>query len=406
MAHRTVPFLDLSREYRLLGPDLLRGIEAVLEQQRFILGEEVTALELQAAARCGVAHAAGCASGTDALWLSLAAAGIGPGDAVLTTPFSFFASVSAILRAGASPVLADIHPESFNLSSQAVRECLNGSAPPAAKAGESAANSAAIRAVLPVHLFGQTADWDGFEALQREYVRPPLRSGPEPLVLIEDAAQAFGAAWDSRPAGSLGQAAAFSFYPTKNLSAAGDAGLVTTDDEAIAERVRLLRQHGMRRRYHHEIVGWNSRLDTLQAAVLLVKLRFIDEWNASRRSLATRYCSLFEQAGLADRGPYPERGVVLPTTHPKATHVFHQFVIRVRRRDELKAFLDQRGIGSEIYYPVPLHLQPAFAFLGYSAGAFPEAERAAREVLALPIYPQLTPDEQELVVTGICDFLS
>lgn len=406
MAHPTVPFLDLSREYRLLGPEMLRGIEAVLSQQRFILGEEVAALELQAAARCGVAHAAGCASGSDALWLALAAAGIGPGDAVLTTPFSFFASVSAILRAGASPVLADIDPESFNLSSQAARECLSRSGPPAAKAGESAANPATIRAVLPVHLFGQTADWDGFEALQREYVHPAFCSGPQHLVLIEDAAQAFGAAWDSRPAGSLGQAAAFSFYPTKNLSAAGDAGLVTTDDEAVAERILLLRQHGMRRRYSHEIVGWNSRLDTLQAAVLLVKLKFIDEWNAIRRGLASRYFSLFDQAGLADRGPYPKHGVVLPKTHPKATHVFHQFVIRVRRRDELKAFLDQRGIGSEIYYPVPLHLQPALAFLSYSEGAFPEAERAAREVLALPIYPQLTPHEQELVVANICDFLS
>lgn len=360
-------------------------MEAVLSQQRFILGDEVGDFERQAAARCGVPYAAGCASGTDAVWLALAGAGIGREDAVLTTPFSFFATVSAILRTGAQPVLADIERGSFNLSPEAARARISRPLP------------GTIRAIMPVHLFGQTADWDGFTALQEEY------GG---LALIEDAAQAFGACWDSQPAGGLGKAAAFSFYPTKNLSAAGDAGMVTTGDEGIAERIRLLRQHGMQRRYYHEAVGWNSRLDTLQAALLLVKLRFIDEWNERRRTLATRYRTLFEQAGVADRGPYPETGAVLPTTHPKATHVFHQFVIRVRRRDQLKAFLEQRGIGSEIYYPVPLHLQPALKFLGYAEGDFPEAERAAQEVLALPIYPQLTEEEQELVVAGIAAFLS
>lgn len=387
MAQSIVPFLDLSREYRVLGPRLLAALDGVLSQQRFILGEEVAVLEREVAARCGVSHAVGCASGTDALWLALAAAGIGTGAAVLTTPFSFFATVSAILRAGAVPVLADIEPESFNLSPQAARICVEG--------------QKTIRAILPVHLFGQAVLWDDFLSLQREF-----RESRGGLWLIEDAAQALGARWGDAAVGSLGDAAAFSFYPTKNLAAAGDAGMVATADDGIAERIRLLRQHGMRHRYHHEVVGWNSRLDTLQAALLLVKLPLLDDWNVRRRALAAHYAALLEKAGLAEPGPYPRQGVVLPRTHPKATHVFHQYVIRVPRRDELKAFLDARGIGSEIYYPVPLHLQPAFAALGYGPGDFPEAERAAREVLALPIYPQLEMEEQECVVAAIADFLS
>lgn len=399
MTNRTVPFLDLSREYHALGPALLHAMETVLSQQRFILGKEVGLFEQKAAERCGVSQAIGCGSGTGALWLALTGAGIGPGDCVLTTPFSFFASTSAILRAGATPVFADIDPWSFNLSPETTAARLGQSSRASGK--PAVRERGPIRAILPVHLFGQTANWDGFSDLQREYGQ--AAGG---LILIEDAAQAFGASWNSRPAGGLGDAAAFSFYPTKNLGAAGDAGLVTTREEEVGGRIRMLREHGMRRRYHHEIVGWNSRLDTLQAAVLLVKLDFLDEWNADRRALAARYTTLLEQAGLSEPGPYPERGVVLPRVHPLATHIFHQFVIRVRRRDELKAFLEQRGIGSEVYYPIPLHLQPAFQFLGYEEGAFPEAERAAREVLALPLYPFLTPDEQELVVAALCDFLS
>ena len=376
--------LDLSREYRLIHPLILEAIEEVLSQHHFILGEQVTAFENAAAAKCSGRHAVGCASGTDALWLAFAAAGIEAGDAVITTPFSFFSTISSILRAGAIPLLADIHAETFNLAPESVLACLESH------------KSHKIRAILPVHLFGQTADWDGFTALQQA----------NELLLIEDAAQAFGASWESRPAGSLGDAAAFSFYPTKNLSAAGDAGMVTTSNDRIAERVRLLRSHGMRRRYYHEETGWNSRLDTLQAAVLLVKLRFIDEWNEQRRSLAANYAALFERAGLVNPGPYPRRGVVLPKTLPKAKHVFHQYVIRVCRRDELKSFLERHGVGSEIYYPVPLHRQPALTSLGYASGAFPESERAAKEVLALPIFPQLTAEEQKTVVDRIADFLS
>jgi dTDP-4-amino-4,6-dideoxygalactose transaminase len=254
----------------------------------------------------------------------------------------------------------------------------------------------AVRAVLPVHLYGQTVEWNCFALLKQQHG----------VLLFEDAAQAFGASWEGRQAGALGDVAAFSFYPTKNLSAGGDAGMVTTGIESIADRVRLLRVHGMARRYHHDELGWNCRMDTVQAAVLLVKLRFIDEWNARRRLLADRYRVLLEQAGLVEEGPYPRHGVVLPKTRSKATHVFHQYVVRVRRRDELKAFLSDKGIASEIYYPLALHQQPALASLGYATGAFPESERAAAEVLALPIFPQLTFEEQEIVVAGIADFLS
>jgi dTDP-4-amino-4,6-dideoxygalactose transaminase len=375
-----VPILDLAREYRAIGHLLLKAVDSVFSAQNFIMGTQVAEFERTAGEMCGPAQALGCSSGTDALWLALYGAGIGAGNDVITTAFSFFSTVSSILRVGARPVLADIDPETFNLD------------PAAAKASL----TSATRAVLPVHLYGQTADWDCFSMLQQEHgVR-----------LIEDAAQAFGASWDGRKAGSLGDAAAFSFYPTKNLSAAGDAGMVTTTSEAIAEQVRLLRVHGMRRRYYHDEIGWNCRMDTLQAAVLLVKLGFIDEWTARRRLLAEHYRMLFERAGLVDAGLYPENGVVLPKTKRKATHVFHQYVIRVRRRDQMKAFLRERGVGSEIYYPLALHQQPALRSLGYSAGSFPESERAAAEVLALPIFPQLTFEEQEIVVGAIADFLS
>ena len=379
-----VPFLALSREYHAIGPLLLNAVESVFSTQNFIMGAQVAEFERAAQEKCGVAHAIGCSSGTDALWLALEGAGIGPGDAVITTAFSFFATVSAILRCGARPLLADIDPETFNLDPVAVKASLESNA------------TAAVRAILPVHLYGQTADWDCFEHLQQEHG----------VLLIEDAAQAFGASWGGRKAGALGDAAAFSFYPTKNLSAGGDAGMVTTPNDTLAERARLLRVHGMRRRYQHEEVGWNSRMDTLQAAVLLVKLRFIDDWNAQRRALAENYGKLFEQAGLTEQGPYPQNGVVLPTIRSKAVHVFHQYVIRVRRRDQLKAFLRDRGVESEVYYPLALHQQPALRRLGYATGAFPESERAAEEVLALPIFPQLTSEEQEIVVAAIADFLS
>ncbi|SPE20215.1 Pleiotropic regulatory protein [Candidatus Sulfotelmatomonas gaucii] len=383
-AHPNVPMLDLKRQYRVLHQELLDALGRVLETQEFILGEHVAAFERAAAEQLGVAHALGCSSGTDALWLALAAAEIVPGQAVVTTPFSFFASVSSVLRAGATPVLADIDPVTFNLSPRAVDAVLNGS------------RGTYVRAILPVHLYGQCADWDCFAELGRK----------RGLILIEDAAQAWGAAWKGKKAGGLGDVAAFSFYPTKNLSAAGDAGMVTTNSAELAERVKMLRQHGMRRRYHHDELGWNTRMDGFQGAVLQVKLKYIEAWNEARRTLAARYHALFAKDGLAEAGPYPQQGVVLPREVEGARHIWHQYVIRVSRRDALREFLTARGIGSEIYYPVPLHLQEALKGLGYKEGDFPEAERAAREVLALPIFPELREDEQETVVGAIAEFLS
>ncbi len=390
--------LDLQRQYQPLHGELLAALGHVLQTQQFILGEPVAAFERAAAAQLGLAHAVGCSSGTDALWLALAAAGLGapphgqepvrrgpgPGHAVVTTPFSFFASVSAILRVGAQPLLADIDPATFNLSPAAVEALLDGP------------QGASVRAILPVHLYGQCADFTAFSLLAKE----------RNLKLIEDAAQAWGADWQGVKAGALGDAAAFSFYPTKNLSAAGDAGMVATNSGEIAERARMLRQHGMRRRYHHDEIGWNARMDGFQAAILAVKLRYIDGWNQARRAVARRYHALFHAAGLAEAGPYPAHALVLPHQVPGSHHVWHQYVLRTHRRDALRQFLAERKIGSEIYYPVPLHLQQALQCLGYKEGSFPEAERAAREVLALPIFPELREDEQQTVVSAIADFLS
>jgi dTDP-4-amino-4,6-dideoxygalactose transaminase len=347
--------LDLKRQYQPLQKELVEALGHVLETQQFILGEHVAAFEKAAAGQLGVAHALGCSSGTDALWLALAAVGVGPGNAVVTTPFSFFASVSAILRAGGTALLADIDPATFNLAPAAVEAVLEG---PQGKS---------VSAILPVHLYGHVG---GVKA------------------------------------GGLGDIAAFSFYPTKNLSAAGDAGMVTTNSPELAERVKMLRQHGMRRRYYHDELGWNTRMDGFQGAVLGVKLRYIEGWNQLRRTVARRYHALFHAAGLAEAGAYPVHGVVLPHEVAGSRHVWHQYVIRTRRRDALRDFLAMRQIGSEIYYPLPLHMQEALKSLGYAEGSFPEAERAAREVLALPIFPELREDEQQTVVDAIAEFLS
>jgi dTDP-4-amino-4,6-dideoxygalactose transaminase len=373
----SVPMLDFSREFAEIREDVMAAMAGVCESQRFILGPEVSRFEAAAAAACGVPHAAGCASGTDALWLALAALRIGKGDVVVTTPFSFFATVSSILRAGARPVLADIDANTFNLSAEAVREVLQHE--PAA-------------AVMPVHLYGQAADMRAFSGIAQTYG----------MKIIEDAAQAFGAAWDGIRAGGLGDVAAFSFYPTKNLSAFGDAGMITSANAETYERSVMLRAHGMRRRYFHDEIGWNSRMDTLQAAVLEVKLRRVDAGNARRRELAALYNQRFTDAGLA--AERTEEGVVLPFCDPRAEHVYHQYVVRVPRRDELRAYLTGLSIGSEVYYPQPLHLQESLRFLGYRKGEFPVSEKAADEVLALPIYPELRVDELETVVDAIRRF--
>lgn len=378
-----VQMLDLRREFSEIRDEVLLALQTVCDSQRFILGPEVERFERAAAQACGVPHAAGCASGTDALWLALAALYIGPGDAVITTPFSFFATVSAILRAGAVPVLADIDPLTFNLSAEHVRSRLTGPLPSGIRR---------FAAILPVHLYGQCADMDAFHAIASDHG----------IQLIEDAAQAFGAEFNGVRAGGLGDAAAFSFYPTKNLSAMGDAGLVTTRSAETDERVRMLRTHGMRRRYFHDEVGWNSRMDTFQAAILEIKLRRLDAGNARRRAIARLYDSLFQRAGLAASSIAD--GLVVPYTDPRAEHVFHQYVIRAPRRDALRDFLAGEGIATEVYYPLPLHQQQSLAFLGYRPGDFPESERAAAEVLALPIYPELRNDEAETVVDAIRRF--
>ncbi len=371
--------LDFSREFAEIREEVMAAMAAVCESQRFILGPEVARFEEAAAAACGVPFAVGCASGTDALWLALAALGLGDGDAVVTTPFSFFATVSSILRVGAKPVLADIDAETFNLSAGSVEKVLR-------------AGGERFGGVMPVHLYGQCADMKSFTELAE-------RRG---LKVMEDAAQAFGASWEGVKAGGLGDAAAFSFYPTKNLAAFGDAGMVSTRDAVTAERAKMLRQHGMRRRYYHDEVGWNSRLDTLQAAVLEVKLRRVEAGNKRRRELAGLYNERFTAVGLV--GGSTAEGVVLPFTDPRAEHVFHQYVIRAPRRDALREYLTAHSIGSEVYYPLVLSLQESLKFLGYKKGDFPVSERAAEEVLALPIYPELRVEELETVVEAIRRF--
>jgi dTDP-4-amino-4,6-dideoxygalactose transaminase len=377
-----VPMLDLKRQYAQIQDEVLPALARVCQSQWFVGGPELQAFEKEAAEQLSVKRAVGCASGTDALWLALLAAGIGPGDNVITTPFSFFATASSILRAGARPVFVDIDPETLNISPEKIEQRLRYT--PA-------------RAAMPVHLYGQCADWDGLSRIAEDYK----------IVMVEDAAQAYGASWRGKRAGALGTTAAFSFYPTKNLSAFGDAGMVTTHHDDMADHVRWLRDHGSKQRYYHDEVGWNSRLDAVQAAVLRIKMKHIARWNLERRERAAIYDRMLEDAGLlasTDSGsPNPLQSL---KTHSEAFHIYHQYVVRARERDALRKFLTDRQIGSEIYYPVPLHLQKCFVSLGYREGDLPEAERAATEVLALPMFPELTHEEQHRVVESIADFYS
>jgi dTDP-4-amino-4,6-dideoxygalactose transaminase len=377
-----VPLLDLHRQYEKIRSQVLAAVERVCDSQQFILGSEVEALEREIAALTGAADAVGCASGTDALWLALVAAGVQPGDTVITTAFSFFASASAIVRAGARPILLDVDPHTLNLDPARV----------VAKLRES--GSYKVRALLPVHLYGQCADMEALQRIADEFRLP----------IVEDAAQAIGAAWRNKKAGSLGATAAFSFYPTKNLSAYGEAGLVTTLDPEFAEHMRRLRTHGSPRRYLHEEFGWNARMDAMQAAILRVKLPYIEEWNQQRRERAAAYDQLLTQTGLwSATADSPLRPLQIS---PHAHHVFHQYVVRAKRRDELRQFLADRKIGTEVYYPIPLHLQPCFAYLGYREGDLPVSEQAAKDVLALPMFPELTESEQKWVVESMAEFYS
>ena len=368
-----VPLLDLEAQYRPLREDILAAITRVCDSQRFIMGADIEALERELAARLQVGHAIAVSSGTDAILAVLMALGVGPGDEVITSTYSFFATAGCIVRVGATPVLVDIDPVTCNLDPAAVE----------------AAITPRTRAIMPVHLYGLCADMD-----------PVLAAAAKAgIAVVEDACQAIGATYHGRQAGSMGTAGCFSFFPSKNLGAFGDAGLVTTGDPRLAHEIRLLRNHGAEPRYYHQRVGGNFRMDSLQAAVLRVKLPHLARWTAMRTENASRYDTLFAAAGLAGR-------VSLPVTPPGYGHIFNQYVVRIPERDRVRAFLTDRGIGTEIYYPVPFHLQECFAALGHARGDFPHAEAAADSTLALPIYGELTASQQEAVVGAVRDALA
>jgi dTDP-4-amino-4,6-dideoxygalactose transaminase len=374
----SIPLLDLKAQFAPLRDEIAAAVEEVVSSQGFILGPTVEAFERELADYTGAKHAVGCASGTDALILSLAACGVGDGDDVLTTPFSFFSTASCAYKVGARPRFVDIDAATFNIDPQRIEDAV----------------TPRTRALIPVHLFGQCADLDAIVAIACRHDLP----------VIEDAAQALGASYRSdrcgtRHAGTIGQTGCYSFFPSKNLGGFGDGGAVVTDDEDVAHRLRLLRVHGGRQMYHHEFVGWNSRLDALQAAVLRVKLPHLDAWCRGRAVNAQRYDDLFRASGLVDTGR-----VTLPHRDPKAVHIFNQYTVRVPDRDGLREHLQREGIGHSVYYPVPLHLQECFAELGYREGDFPVAEQACREVLALPVYAEMTPAMQERVVEAIASY--
>lgn len=366
---KKIPMLDLTRQYHALEHEIEAALRRVLDSGRFILGPEVQAFEQEVAEYLGVKHAVGVASGTDALWLALKALGIGPGDGVIVPSFTFFATAGAVVNVGAMPVFADIDPQTFNLDPDDVRRVLTENRNPQIH----------IRAIIPVHLYGQPAEMDEIMTIANEYG----------LYVIEDTAQAIGAEYKGRKVGTIGHLGTFSFFPTKNLGAYGDGGLVVTNDDEWAEKVRMLRAHGSKPKYYHHLVGTNSRLDALQAALLRVKLPHLPAWIEARQALAEQYAQRL--AGLPD--------LVLPHRAQGRTHVFHQYTVRVLggKRDALQAYLTQQRIGTAIYYPLPLHLQPCFADLGYLEGDLPESERASREVLSLPMFPELTAEEVEHV---------
>jgi dTDP-4-amino-4,6-dideoxygalactose transaminase len=367
-----VPLLDLMRQFSSIKAEIEAAIGQVLESQHFILGPKVKDCESAIAAYCACSHAVGVSSGTDALLIALMAEQIRNGDEVITTPYSFFATAGSIARLGAVPVFVDIDPATFNIHPDLIEEAI----------------TSRTRALIPVHLFGQTADMDPILDSARRHK----------LAVIEDAAQAIGAEYKGRRAGSLGDYGCFSFFPSKNLGAFGDAGMVTTNDAAKAERLAILRAHGSKPKYFHKVVGGNFRLDALQAAVIEVKLRHLDEWTARRQSNAVRYAQLFAESGLIDKG------CITTPVNVQTRHIFNQYVIRTKERDRLQACLKEHGVGTEVYYPVPLHLQDCFASLGYKKGALPESEKAALESLALPVFPELRVDEMEYVVETVAQF--
>jgi dTDP-4-amino-4,6-dideoxygalactose transaminase len=369
-----VPLLDLCEQNQILRPQIEAALGAVLDTNAFILGAEVKALQDELAAYCGTKYAIGCASGSDALLLALMALDVGKGDEVITTPYSFFATASAITRLGAVPVFVDIDPLTFNLDISQVEARINER----------------TKAVQPVHLYGQCADMKALRAICSEHSIP----------IVEDAAQAIGAEENGKRAGAMSEIGCFSFYPSKNLGGMGDGGFMTTDDDDLAEKLFALRVHGSKERYYHKWVGLNSRLDGFQGAILRVKLPFLDGWSDKRKANADRYRMLFTDAGLTGQ-------ISLPFERENVRHIYNQFVVRVpNQRDELRAYLKEKEIGTDIYYPVPLHLQECFKYVGYKAGDLPESEKAAERTLALPIYPELRREQQEYVVEKIAEFFN
>jgi dTDP-4-amino-4,6-dideoxygalactose transaminase len=383
-----VPLLDLKAQFAQIRAEVMPLIEQVCASQQFILGEHVRGLEDELARYCGAPFGVGVSSGTDALLLALMALGIGSGDEVLTSPFTFFATAGAIARTGARPVFCDIDPVTFNIMPSAVQTFVDAQC---IASGDSLINRATggrIKAIMPVHLYGQSADMEPLMAIAARHH----------LKVIEDAAQAIGTEYrNGVRVGSIGDIGCFSFFPSKNLGAFGDAGFCTTNDAELAERMRVLRVHGGKPKYFHPLIGGNFRIDELQAAVLRVKLKYLDGWTRARQHNAAFYDGAFAATGLGT-------GVVTPVALPGQRHIFNQYVVRVRTRDALKKFLAERGIGTEIYYPLPLHSQECFGYLGYRTGDFPESERAAGETLALPIYPELTEDQLTHVVSSIAEF--
>ena len=373
-----VPLLDLKEQYKTIREEVLSVTEEIFESQCFILGPQVEALEAAIAQYCDTTHAVGVSSGTDALLISLMAAGIGPGDLVITTPYTFFATAGAVSRCGARPVFVDIEPDTYNISPEKISRCID--------AMDQAAKEK-LKGIIPVHLYGQCADMDPILHIAREHS----------LLVIEDAAQAIGASYKNKPAGSMGDFGCFSFYPSKNLGAFGDGGIVTTCSEQRFGTLRMLRDHGQHPKYYYNLIGGNFRLDALQAAIVSVKLKYLDRWTCSRQEHADTYRTLFADAALD--GP-----LVLPR-ETATRHIYNQFVIRVpEKRDGLRSFLQDAGIGTDVYYPFPLHLQECFSFLDYRQGDFPVAEQAASHTLALPIYPELTDDQLAYVVEKIGAF--
>jgi len=383
-----VPLLDLKGQYAPLRAEIEAAIREVCDSQRFVLGPNVTALEAEVAAYSQAAFGIGISSGTDALLVALMALDIGPGDEVVTSPFTFFATAGVVARLGARPLFCDIDPATFNLSPASVAETLARECDTDGDRLVNRRTRGVVKGLMPVHLYGQMADMDALNALARKHR----------LAVIEDAAQAIGAALaDGRRAGSVGDIGCLSFFPTKNLGAFGDAGMCVTQSRGLSERVRILRVHGGEPKYFHSVIGGNFRLDELQAAVLRIKLKHLDAWSEARQRNADHYDALLSDADLGD-------AVGLPFRKAGDRHIFNQYVIRARRRDELRAHLERCGVGTEIYYPLPLHEQRCFAYLAHSPADFPEAHRAAAEVLALPIYPELTAEQREHVARSIADF--